>query len=505
MIPFRRYRFSVLLFVVVLCCCERVSAEKKFDFNTRCQSAYEAILQLRLAEGARLLMEERRADPDNLIPVLLDNYIDFFQLFFNEDPAFFKLHKPDYARRMELINSGPRTSPYYLFSKSVLHFQWAAILVKFGNTWDAGWAFRRSFLQASENARAHPEFSPAQIHLGAMQVAAGTIPDGYRWLSNLLGIRGSVREGLQRLNAFISRSDRTSRIFRNEAIFYYLYLKFYIENDKLGVFQFIDRNDLDLRNNHLFAYLAANLSINNQQAARGLAIIRDRNVSPGYLETPVWDLETGYAKLQHLEPDAGIHFERFLKNFRGKFYVKDAWQKLSWSYYLAGNADAAEKARVKLLVVGSTDAEADKQAQHEAETNRWPNPLLLRARLLNDGGYHREALKLLQGYTSERFKDIVDKLEFSYRVGRIYDDLGLRSQALQFYGETIRAGEFRKEYYAARAALQTAFLYEKSGDCRQASAWFNRCIAMKPGEYKNSLDQRAKAGLLRCRMEKESG
>jgi hypothetical protein len=494
----RRYIILFQLITVFLLSGLYVSAQKKFDFNARCQQAYQAIMELRLNEGTRLLQEERKASPGNLIPVLLDNYIDFLVLFFNEDPAEYKLYRPAYQRRLELLEAGPKNSPYFLLSKSIINFQWAAILIKFGHNWDAGWAFRRSYLQAVENIQLFPSFSPSQIHLGAMQVASGTIPDGYRWLSNLLGIRGSVEEGFNRLTQYINRKDSLSLIFRNEAIFYYLYLQFYIENDKDGVFDFIKRNNLDLVNNHLFAYLACNLHINSQQAAIGIKVINQRNQSIEYLQTPVWNLELGYASLQHLDPQAGQYFERFLQEFKGKYYVKDAWQKLSWHYFISGNMEKASWARYKVLAAGNSDVEADKQAQHEAQSGKWPNPLLLKARLLNDGGYHREALALFQGLTSSHFSEIPEKLEFAYRVGRIYDDLQNQTMALAFYAEVVRMGESRKEYYAARAALQTGFLFEKAGDCSRASEWFQRCISMKPGEFKNSLDQRAKAGLIRC-------
>ena len=493
-----RYPGFLVLLILLLLPGFSAYAGKKFDFNNRCQQAYQAILHLKIQEGERLIAEEKRTAPDNLIPLLLDNYIDFLQLFFNEDPALFKSKRALYARRLEWMDKGPQNSPYFLFSKAVIHFQWAAILVKFGYNWEAGWAFRRSFLQARENRRAFPAFGPSQLYLGAMQVAAGTIPDGYKWLSNLLGIRGSIQEGMRSLTECMNRPDAISRIFREEAIFYYLYLKFYVENDRAGVFDFIEREQLDLVNNHLFAYLASNLSINSQQAARGLRIIRQRNPSPDYLQTPVWDLEAGYAQLQHLEPGANLHLESFVKNFRGSFYLKDALQKLSWYYYLQGNQPRADYYRAMVRRSGATDSEADRQAQHEAESGRWPNRLLLKVRLLNDGGYHREALGLLQGFTIQHFGLPAERLEFAYRVGRIYDDLGMEEAALRFYGEAVRLGDSRKEYYAARAALQTAYIHEKRKDCAAAAYWYRRCLAMKESEFKNSLDQRAKAGLLRC-------
>jgi hypothetical protein len=353
-------------------------------------------------------------------------------------------------------------------------------------------------LQVKENLSTFPSFSPNLLYNGAMQVAAGTIPDGYKWLSGLLGIKGSIKNGMARLEKFFSAADEWAQLFREEAIFYYCYLKFYIENDKEGVFKFIRSQQLDIVNNHLFAYLAANLSINNQMAESAKQAILSRNMAAGYFVTPVWDMELGFAKLSHLEPDADIYLQRFIDNFKGKFYVKDVLQKLSWHYYLKGEQQKALVYRKKIAAQGSADTEADKQAQKDANSATWPNPLLLRARLLNDGGYHREALRLLHGKNVHDFALPEEKLEFAYRAGRLYDDLQADDEAIKFYIIAIDLGEKRKEYFAARAALQLGFIYEKKGDKATALTWFKRCISMKDHDFKNSLDQRAKAGIARC-------
>lgn len=472
--------------------------QKVFDFNTSCRNAYKEIIQLRLDSGQRILNQEKLHHPDNLVPYFLENYIDFFTLFFNEDPEEYKKRIGNRDKRLALLGKGPDTSPFFLYAKSVIHFQWASVRIKFGHNWDAGWEFRRSFLQVKENLESFPSFSPNLLYSGAMQVAAGTIPDGYKWLSGLLGIKGSIKNGMTRLEKFFSATDEWSSLFRDEAIFYYCYLKFYIQNDKEGVFNFIQSQNLDVVNNHLFTYLSANLSLNNQMAESAKQIITGRNTSAEYFATPVWDMELGYAKLFHLEPDAAFYLERFASTFKGKFYVKDVLQKLSWYYYLQGDKDKALQYRQKILQRGSTDTEADKQAQKEAGTNTWPNSLLLRARLLNDGGYHREALRLLHGKNANDFVLVEEKLEFNYRAGRLYDDLRTDDQAIIFYKDAIAIGEKRKEHFAARAALQIGFIYEKKGDKAAAAEWFRRCISMKDHDFKNSLDQRAKAGLARC-------
>lgn len=476
-------------------------SQKKFDFNNNCRQAYREIMKLRLADGQQILDEEKRRDPNNLIPYFLENYIDFFVLFFNEDPAEYAKRLPNREKRLDMMADGPSNSPFSLFTRAVIHFQWASVRIKFGDNWDAGWDFRKAFLQAKEDAGLFPGFTPAQLYSGAMQVAAGTIPDGYKWLGSLLGIRGSIKMGMDHLRRFLQGRDEWSELFREEGIFFYCYLKFYVENDRPGVFRFIADEHPDVKNNHLLAYLAANLHINNQQAEEAWKVLLEKNASSAYLDTPVWDMETGYARLHHLEPDAGVYFERFLAHFRGRFYVKDVLQKLSWYYYLRGDGARAQYYRAEVLKRGGTDTEADRQAQKDARNGVWPNKLLLQVRLLNDGGYHHEALKLLYGKKATDFSTAAEQLEFSYRVGRLYDDTGVDTNALIFYKEAIGLGEKRQEYYAARAALQIGYIYERKADCTSAMDWFRRCMNMKDHDFKNTLDQRARAGIARCKGE----
>jgi len=486
--------YLCFLLIPMLC-----TGEKHYDFNNNCRQAYAAIIQLRLDEGSRILEAEKKRDGNNLIPFFLDNYIDFFQLFFNEDAGQYAAWKGRRDSRLELMSQGPESSPFNLFTRSVIHFQWAAIQIKFGDNWNAAWDFRRSFLQGKECIATFPGFLPATMLTGAMEVVAGTIPDGYKWLSSLLGIRGTVLGGMQRLQQFMASGDGNALLFRDEAIFYYLYLQFYIQNRHSEVFDFIRQHQLDVRNNHLFTYLYANLCLNDQRSAMTQQIIRGMNTSPGYMDMPVWDMELGYACLNHLEPDAAFYLDRFLRRFQGRFYIKDVLQKLSWYYYLRGDVGRADSCRGQILRRGSSEADADRQALKEAQSGRWPNRILLKARLLSDGGYFPEAIQSLQGMSTANFADPVERCEYAYRLGRIYDGLGKDDEAIEAYENTIHLGEYLREYYAARAALQAGYIYERRGDKARAIAFFERCLGMKDHDYKNSLDQRAKAGIARCK------
>jgi tetratricopeptide (TPR) repeat protein len=264
------------------------------------------------------------------------------------------------------------------------------------------------------------------------------------------------------------------------------------------VFKYIHHQNWDLRNNYLFAYLLANLSLNNQNASVTEEVISNLNPDPVYLSMPLWDMQLGYAQADRLDPESIISLERYLNRFKGNFYLKDALQKISWMYYLQGAIEKAKSARSRLLVSGNTETDADKQAQKEAESGKWPNQVLLRARLLDDGGYYAQALQILVTRQASSFQDAGDRLEFEYRSGRIYDDLGKEAEAMLAYQEALRLGKNRREYYGARSALQLGFIYEKRGDKKNALGYFKMVLDMHAHDYKNALDQKAKAGIERC-------
>ena len=92
-----------------------------------------------------------------------------------------------------------------------------------------------------------------------------------------------------------------------------------------------------------------------------------------------------------------------------------------------------------------------------------------------------------------------DKLEYVYRIGRIYEDMGKDAEAITYYKQTIQLGANQTAYFAARAALQAGQILEKRGQKLEAISFYEQCLSMEEHSYKNSLDQRAKAGIARCK------
>lgn len=497
-----RFMKKVCLLLIVCLTALSVTAEKVYDFNSTCQQAYSEITRLRIASGQKLINQARQQNPDNLIPEMLEGYIDFFILFFNEDPAEYNKRQDNFANRIDAYEEGPHNSPFYNYCRAVSLMQRATVGIKFGERVGPCVDFKKAYGLVKSNKKAFPNFLPNDILFGPLEVIIGTVPDKYKWITNLFGLKGSISGGMHLMQNLITSNDNWARLFNTEATFYYCYLKFYLENQQDEILQYIQSRKLDVVNNHLFTYLAVNLGINSKQTEYARSILLKRNTSADYLYTPVWDYEMGRVNLYHLDYQEAINcLERFIRNFKGNVYVKDALQKISWAYYLQGNMAAAERTRNLLLKKGNTNSDADKQANKAAKSGTWPNPLLLKARLLSDGGYNREALGVLHGKSQSDFSKPEEALEFAYRLGRIYDDMGSSDSAINAYLTSIRLGEKRKEYFAARAALQIGYIYEKRGQKSMAITYFQKCLDMDDHDYKDSLDQRAKSGIARCKGE----
>jgi hypothetical protein len=497
-------RFSVITFVLI-CCFGSFSrgfasvytGKYVFDFNNRCKEAYQALISLRIQEGNALLQAELRDNPNNLIPVFLANYDDCMTLLFNGDAKEFSKRKEHLAERLDQMEEGDKNTPWYRYTKAALHFQWAMVHIRFNEYFSAGTNFRKSFLLLKENQKFYPSFRNNQVLLGVEQALVGTVPDNYKWISRLLGMKGDVKKGVAQVVDFLNHRDGSASLLREEAIFFYCYLKYNLLSDHKAVWNYLDESDLDFRNNLLYTFMKANFALNDNKASIAEQTLSNRNQGSNYLEAPVFNYQMGSALVLRMANECIPYFQKFLNRYTGRSFVKDAYEKMSFYYLATGNNQQALYYRNKIKTSGSAEVDADKQAQRYAESAELPNPVLLKARLLCDGGYFNNSLEQLKLLNGNTLPSIAAKLEYNYRYARIYTLTGQYNKAIPFYDAAIRMGYNRQEHFAARSALEVGQIYEQQGMRDRAIAYYRNCLSMKNHDYKSSLDQKAKAGINR--------
>ncbi|MCG3166668.1 MAG: hypothetical protein POELPBGB_02448 [Bacteroidia bacterium] len=488
--------FSIILIFLLF----SLQSFASFDFNTNCRNAYEDIVSLKFKAAKTKLDSERKTNTGNTIPVFLDNYIDFFTLIIGENPADFNTLQKNKDLRLRQLEKADSKSPWFLYSQAEVNLQWAFIHVKFGEYLSAVSEINKAYKLLEDNSAKFPSFLPNIKSMGLLHAIIGTVPDNYKWAVNIMGIDGTIKQGVKELNTVVSLSQTNSEYnyLLTESLFLLSFVELNLSKDKDNIEKLYTTLKYLPGYNPLLTFAKASIAIKTSRNNDAITFLEKRTESTEQYPFYYLDLLTGEAKLNRLDMDADVYIKKYIENFKGASYIKTAYQKLAWFNLLIGDTEAYKKNINLISSKGNDIADEDKQAQKEADEGIVPNLKLLKARLLFDGGYYLQALTVLvkegnaKDFTSEK-----DQLEFTYRLGRIYHSWGKQDEAIPYYELTIEKGAKSTHYFAANASLQLGLIYEEKKDYKKARMYFERCPSFKNKEYRNSIGQKAKAGLNR--------
>jgi tetratricopeptide (TPR) repeat protein len=454
-----------------------------------------------------LLDKEMVEHPSNLIPVYLENYIDFLTVYIKEEPASFENFRKALDIRMEMVKKGNHDSPWYRYCVGNMRIQFAICRIKFGEYKSAALDIYHAQGELTDNAKKYPGFIIQNSGLGLIQVMAGIIPDNYSWVLKILNMQGDVKKGLDELETVVAYEGKNEifREFRMEALLYLAFLDATLGQDPKNAIQIVTnleagKSTVSEPNNPLLIFVKATILSKAGKTDEAISILKGYHIEQEEFPFRYLDYLTGLNKLNRLDPDACLYFIRFLENFKGRNYIKSAYQKLAWTFLLNGNLSEYKVFIDKVITHGGLFIDTDIQANREAKSKELPNTVLLKARLLCDGGYTNKAMNLLLNQSVKNFiKTPKELLEYNYRLGRIYQQSGNQPEALKYFSQTILAGGSQPWYFAENAALQSGIIYEQNKDFPMAERFFKLCLTMKNTEYKNSLDQKARLELKRIK------
>ncbi len=294
-------------------------------------------------------------------------------------------------------------------------------------------------------------------------------------------------------------------ICKQEATFYLAVIAANLQKNKRDALTILDMMDFQAAGANadqapLIIFARASILMKNGLNDRALKVLQKRITSPEAFPFYYLDYLEGLARLNQLDLEAASFFLRYLDNFKGMNYLKSAYQKLAWISLIQGDTVKYEDYIVLLKKRGSSLVDEDKQAFNEATIGVRPSVVLLRSRLLFDGGYYQLALaELLDNPVRTFLKNRRDLVEYTYRLARIYHETGNTVKALDYYRQTIHRGSNEPYYFAAASAFQMGLIYENSGNLVKADSAYRKCLSIKTPEYKTSLNQKAKAGLNRLK------
>ncbi|AKD54827.1 tetratricopeptide repeat protein [Spirosoma radiotolerans] len=465
-----------------------------FAWTPGLQRAYADLQKLDAQSAWTLVAQE---SPDNGVRIFLDDYADMLRLVTSDDEQLFSAISDREDDRLDALKKLDGSSPWQRVLLAEVRLHWAFVKLKFGKEVSASWDVIRAYKLLADNQKRFPTFLPTYKSLGTLHVMIGSVPDNYAWVASLLGLHGNVQQGQQEL----IRAQQDA-IFGLEARLIDLMVRAYVLKFSTADGQTLKQLVNDHPDNLLLHFFGATIEQKNGHSEQALAYLSTRPIGKNYLTLPVIENILGDIFLQKGQySTATAHFQQFLATYKGHNFLKDSYYKLFLCQWLANKADANSLVYLKkVTTVGHTTVESDKAAQKFAESYLQKGAslnqkVLMRARLASDGGFTDSALAYLRPYTEATFDLTVDKAEYTYRMGRIFQRRNDNDAAIPYLSRALTLSEPDQLSFGATAALQLGYIYQQKNDRPRARVFFKKALSFKRHEYKNSIDNKARAAL----------
>ncbi|TDB64650.1 tetratricopeptide repeat protein [Arundinibacter roseus] len=466
-------------------------------FTQKLQLAYFEIQKLRLEKARLLLGQEKNQTPENPAIVYLENYADMYYLLISEDKAAFERLGKQQDLRLEKLDKLPASSPYKRFLKAEIRLHWAFIKLKFGNEVSASWDIIKAYRLLEENQKMFPTFLPTLKSLGLLHVLIGSVPEQYSWVTRILGLSGNINQGIRELRLVQQKEP----LFRQEAELIDLLLHAYtlqLDHSQIRLLKNLPDRQPD---NLLIHFFATSVLMKEGRSEEALRILTKAPRTAAHISFPFLDYLLAEIQLQKGEYEvAYTNYSKFQKSFKGFNFLKDSYFKQFLCRWLTGQ-DAQAKARLALLPkVGETIVESDQYAAKFASMYtsgkvKAEQKILFEARYASDGGFLEQASEVISKVSEVSFAEESNRAEFNYRKGRILQKMKEEEQALVFFERALQLAQKSGLYYAPSSALQMGYIYKEKNQKNLAIAFFKKAMSFKKHEYKNSIDNKARAAL----------
>ncbi len=464
-------------------------------FDNNVKRIYYNIIDLKL-DLARQEIQLLPKKNSNFAYLLLEDYIDFFELFIYEDPNDYKKSLLNKEVRLKKIQKSNLPKEWSWFLQSEINLHWSLLYLKANDKWKAYQCVKEAYQLLKKCQIEFPNFKYYKKSLGILETLLGTIPDEFDWAIKILGFEGSLIEGKNHLLEFIDNDK--SDFFNLEAIAAYSFILAYLENHSpKGLEYWNNHADKSVQGFLLVNVVQVKLMIKSgkmEEAKLIMESIKKERIN----KVPYLVFLSGLIKLQNLETSAEKDFLNYINLFKGLSYRKESYQKLAWISMIRGQDFEYFMYMSKCLQQGEEITDEDKQAVREAKSGEKPDLLLLKARLLCDGANYIRAYNLLFK-NIEKYYNSPNKLEFCYRMGRICQMLGKSNEALSFFKDAIAEDKKKTSYLSAYSILNTALIIENSGEKSVACTFFEEALKRRPDQYLRSLQQKSKTGLIRLK------
>ncbi len=416
--------------------------------------------------------------------IYLENLKSTLDLLLIETSKDLEQYEEELDQHLIYLEKKPDSDPTKLFLMAEIRLKYALSLFKFGHEFEAAWHFRQASRNIQRNIKLYPEFIANYKTSGAINILLGSIPEKHQWLLTLVGLNGSIEDGVNQLDLLINSNSN----FSYEAVMLKSLLQAYVLNQpelaSLAFNKSIDLNGGLIQLQKMVLYLKAS------ESAKALKMFEEHE-EMNTLTYSYYLAGDGYIQKGNYS-EAKKQYSKFLELYKGSSNIKDTLYKIWLCQYLSDDTQHLNYYNSARSAPEGT-SESDKYASRVLNNNDLPNKQIMKLRLATDGGFYSIAEDIISDHP--KLLSRKDSVEYDYRMARFFHKKGDQQSSIDLYKSVLNNTNDEHWYFAPNSALMLGYIYIENNNFNLAKTYLNKVKDFKRHEYKNSIDAKAEAAL----------
>ncbi|MBT8400497.1 MAG: tetratricopeptide repeat protein [Rhodothermia bacterium] len=424
----------------------------------------------------------------SLLKLLVSDRPEFYQEFYDRSDAL-----------REILDELPE-SAWKSFFEAEVTLHRAIVRAKDGSYLRAAYAGRKAYRSYKSLVESAPAFEDAYKGLGLLQMAVGSMPSFYRTFLGVLGVGGTVDEGLANLNRAVDHS-----LFGREESIIVLSLFDIVMDTDSGNKALLTSLYRTNPESPLFAHLYGFMLYSDRKAAEAEHVLRpiaERYTTDGHFYVDYIDFFLADAVFRQDRFQQSVtFFQRYLDSHRGPALKATASYKMGLALEMMGNRNAAESfyADVRAAREFDSDQVARRAAERLLSSPMSPTDRqMLLGRNAFDSARYDRALSIFSEILTDSSNDSSRRAEAAYRMARTHHLVGRVDDALAAYEESISLSANSGARWAPWSEYYSGKALEAVGRPVEARSAYKRASAYQGDfDYHQALEKNVKLALSR--------
>jgi predicted negative regulator of RcsB-dependent stress response len=454
---------KILLFLILLI---SKPAFSSLEYSKNIEQVHTAALKMDWNSFDKYIEIERKNDSSNTYIPYFIAYQSFIKSYFFGKNIDYQEFKKTSKSAIDLLEKENSDEAFVLASNLSIYRSFQFFL------WDEKYLYAKSLLSCKDYLdKVQTKSSEAMKTQSLFEVIAYSVPLDYQSYASWFGVEGSAQKSIQFINQYLS-SNKINIAQKTEAQIYKLYIYHFLGLETENI-----ENDLE---SPILLYI--DLKTSPKRASEKIKQIDNYKGAP----LALFQLLKAQFLLQSQNAMGLKIMDDFLANKQIEVFKTFGLLQKARYYKAENELELLDQIKHEAINQAPVNFIPDQNALNKIKKLEGL-AILLKSRQLFDAGEYQKSLNILLSINKETLNSVDQKIEFLYRLARVYDSLEQPQKALTLYQKVIDTG-LSHLYFVSYSAYCQGNIYAQLGQKQDALKTFSLVKGLNQGEYKNSIE-----------------